>query len=96
MRVTLRTREKDVFIEANKWLSEKTRLPLKLTDRRFHSAAGPQNETAEFVPRETGEIRLFHSAATDRRSDRRFGPDTTGDQRRFHSAVSEPSIKPPN
>ena len=69
--MTIRTREKDVFIEANKWLSEKTRLPLKLTDRRFHSAARPQNVSAERVPRETGELLRFHSAATDRR----IGPD---------------------
>ena len=46
-RVIIRTREKDVFIEANKRPREKTRLPLKLADRRFHSAARPQNETAE-------------------------------------------------
>ena len=75
IRVIIRTREKDVFIEANKWLSEKTRLPLKLTDRRFHSAARPQNVTAEWLPREAGELRLFHSAATDRRSNRRMAPD---------------------
>jgi hypothetical protein len=46
-RVIRRTREKDVFIEATKWPSEKTTLPLKHADRRFHSAARPQNETAE-------------------------------------------------
>ena len=74
-RVMWRTREKDVFIEAKNWLCEKTRLPLKLTDRRFHSAARPQNVTAEWVPREAGELRLFHSAATDRRSNRRIRPD---------------------
>ena len=75
MRVIFRTRESGVFIEANKWLCEKTRLPLKLTHRRFQSAARPQNETAELVPRETGEHRLFHSAATNRR----IGPDTNRD-----------------
>ena len=46
-RVILRTREKDVFIEATRWPSEKTTLPLKHADRRFHSAARPQNGTAE-------------------------------------------------
>ena len=43
----VRTREKDVLIEATKWPSEKTALPLKHADRRFHSAARPQNGTAE-------------------------------------------------
>ena len=75
IRVTFRTRESGVFIEANKWLSEKTRLPLILTDRLFQSAARPQNETAEWVPRKAGEYRLFHSAATNGRSNRRIGPD---------------------
>ena len=56
-RVIRRTREKDVFIEAKNWLHEKTTLPLKLADRRFHSAARPQNETAELVPRKAGELR---------------------------------------
>ncbi|KAK0584179.1 hypothetical protein LWI29_008643 [Acer saccharum] len=49
--------------------------------------AGPQNVTAELVPRETGELRRFHSAATDRRSNRRIELDTTVEQQRFHSAV---------
>ena len=47
VRVIVRTRENDVFIEANKWLSEKTRLPFEITDPRFQSAARPQNSTAE-------------------------------------------------
>src|SRR5579862_6370404 len=72
IRVTIRTRESGVFIEANKWLSEKTRLPLKLTDRWFQSAARPRIETSKLVPRETGEHRLFHSAAINCR----IGPDT--------------------
>jgi hypothetical protein len=46
-RVIRRTREKDVFIEASKRPREKTTLPLKHADRRFHSAARPQNGTAE-------------------------------------------------
>jgi hypothetical protein len=46
-RVIRRTREKDVFIEASKSPREKTTLPLKHADRRFHSAARPQNGTAE-------------------------------------------------
>ena len=71
IRVRIRTRESGVFIEVNKWLYEKTRLPLKLTDRRFQSATRPQNETVERVPREAGEHRLFHSAATNCR----IGPD---------------------
>ena len=75
IRVICRTRKGGVFIEANKWLCEKTRLPLKLTDQRFQSAARSQNETAEWVPREAGEHRLFHSAAIDRRSNRRIGLD---------------------
>ena len=71
IRVTIRTRESGVFIETNKWLCEKTRFPLKLTDRRFQSTAKPQNETAEWVPRDAGEHRLFQSAATNCR----IGPD---------------------
>ena len=51
IRVIIRTRERDVFIEAKNWLCEKTRLPLKLTDRRFHSAARPQNVTVKLVQR---------------------------------------------
>ena len=88
IRVTIRTRESGVFIEANKWLCEKTRLPLKLIDQRFQSVARPQNETAEWVPREAGEHRLFHLAGTNRRSNCRIGPD----KNRGTTAVS----KPPN
>ena len=65
-----------VFIEANKWLSEKMRLPLKHTDQRFQSVIRSQIETAELVPRETREHRLFHSAATNRRSNCLIGPNT--------------------
>ena len=75
IRVTIRTRESGVFIEANKWLSEKTRFPLKLTDQRFDLVAMPQNVTAELLPIEARELRLFHSAATDCRSNRRIAPD---------------------
>ena len=75
IRVTIKTRERDVFIEAKNWLCEKTRLHLKLIDQRFQSAARPQNETSEWVPREAGKHRLFHSAATDRRSNRQIAPD---------------------
>ena len=63
-RVIFRTREKDVFIEANNWLREKTRLPFEIADPRFHSAARPQNSTAEWVPREQGKHRRFHSAVS--------------------------------
>ena len=94
IKVIIRIREKDVFIEANKWLSEKTRLPLKLTDRRFQSAARPQNETAKWVPRDAGELRRFHSAATDRRSNRRMDLTRTGRHRRFHSAVGNRQSEP--
>ena len=83
-RVIRRTREKDVFIEASKSPREKTTLPLKHADRRFHSAARPQNGTAEWVPRKAGEHRRFYSAATDRRSRPQNGPD----KNRTHSAVS--------
>ena len=64
IRVMIRTREKYVFIEANKWLHEKIRLPFEIADLRFHSAAKPQNSTAEWSPERTGELRRFH----DRRS----------------------------
>ena len=94
MRVTIRTRKSGVFIEANKWLCEKTRLLLKLTDQRFRSAARPQNETAEWVPRETGEHRLFHSTATNHRSNCRIGPDTNRGATAvsFYSFVTADSI----
>ena len=86
IRITIRTRESGVFIETNKWLCEKTRFPLKLTDRRFQSAARPQKETAELVPREIGENGLFHSVATNRRSNAELDLTQTGVQRRFHLA----------
>ena len=75
IRVTFRTRESGVFIEANKWLCEKMRLPLKLTDRWFQLEARLQIKTDELVLRETEEYQLFHSAATNRQSNRQIGPD---------------------
>ena len=58
------TRDKDVFIETKNRAGEKTNLPLKSHDRRFHSAARPQNSTAEWVPREQGKHRRLRSAVS--------------------------------
>src|SRR5579862_8305216 len=60
MRVIIRTREKDVFIEAKNWLREKTRLPFEIADPRFHSVARPQNESRENMGNIGGFIRQFH------------------------------------
>ena len=50
IRVTIRTRESGVFIEAKNWLCEKTRLLLKLTDQRFHSAATNRRSNRRIRP----------------------------------------------
>ena len=66
-RVIVRTREKDVFIEANNWLREKTRLPFEIVICGFILRPGrrtqPQNESRE----NRGNIGGFLTADYDRR-----------------------------
>ena len=57
-RLSLGTRDKDVFIETKNRAGEKSFLPLKTHDRRFHSAVGAAELNRRIETREPG----FHSA----------------------------------
>ena len=50
-----------IFIDIKNWACEKTSLPFEIADRRFHSAARPQNSTAEWSPERTGELRRYRN-----------------------------------
>ena len=81
-----------IYIVIKNRACEKTKLPLKALNRRFHSVVGTAEYDRRIEPEKETDlkylIRLFHSAARPQIITAEFVPREAGDKRRFHSAVS--------